>query len=92
MREKAHDKQSRSRYQSSNARDSDRRLTKPAEGKRTRCLKILGLDPLLSYKTDELKTAYRKKVKKTHPDTGGSQSEFIEVVNAYECPQKNPGI
>jgi len=47
-------------------------------------LKILGLDPSRNYNPDELKAAYRKKVKKTHPDAGGSQAEFIEVVNAYE--------
>lgn len=82
--EKAGDPKSHKRYQSSEARGSARKQTRPAEDKRTRCLKILGLDPSRSYNPDELKAAYRQKVKKTHPDAGGSQAEFIEVVNAYE--------
>lgn len=83
-KEKAGDTRSQKRYQSSDARGSERKQTRPPEDKRLRCLKILGLDPSRSYNPDELKAAYRREVKKTHPDAGGSQAEFIEAVNAYE--------
>lgn len=83
-RESADDSKSQSRYKASEARGSGKQQTRPAEDKRARCLKILGLDPSRSYNPDELKAAYRGKVKKTHPDAGGSQAKFIEVVNAYE--------
>lgn len=34
--------------------------------------------------TDEIKVAYRRLVKETHPDTGGSSELFIQVQTAYE--------
>lgn len=83
-KQKQNDNRSRRRYHSSDTRGEGAGNTRPAEDKRARCLKILGLDPRRSYNPDELKAAYRKKVKKTHPDAGGSQADFIEVVNAYE--------
>ena len=83
-KEKASDTRSQKRYQSSDTRGSARKKTSTSEDKRSRCLKILELDPSRSYNPDELKAAYRRKVKKTHPDAGGSQAEFIEVVNASE--------
>jgi len=33
---------------------------------------------------DEIKNAYKKKVKEYHPDHGGSSEKFIEIVEAYE--------
>lgn len=41
----------------------------------------LGLDP--SATTGEVKKAYRKKAKKSHPDKGGSTEEFNRVNKAY---------
>lgn len=76
-RQKQNDNRSQRCYQSSDTRGKGAGSTKPAEDKKARCLKILGLDPKRSYNPDELKAAYRKKVKKTHPDAGGSQAEFI---------------
>jgi len=75
-REKGNDKASQSRYQSSG--------TQPQEGMRGKCLRVLGLRNGKNYSPDEIKQAYRKKARVTHPDAGGSQVEFIEVVNAYE--------
>ncbi len=47
-------------------------------------LKTLGLKPGRNYSLDEIRRAYRRKVKKVHPDVGGSQVALIEVVSAYE--------
>ncbi|ERG92081.1 MAG: DnaJ-class molecular chaperone with C-terminal Zn finger domain protein, partial [Haloquadratum walsbyi J07HQW1] len=33
---------------------------------------------------DEIETAYREKARETHPDTGGSKDDFLEVQRAYE--------
>ena len=46
-------------------------------------LVTLGLSPGKSYTPDEIRTAWRRMAKKTHPDAGGSMAEFIPVVNAY---------
>jgi DnaJ domain len=46
-------------------------------------LSTLGLRPGQNYSPDEIKAAWRKMAKKTHPDTGGSKAAFIAVVNAY---------
>lgn len=46
-------------------------------------LVTLGLSPGKSYTPDEIRTAWRRMAKKTHPDAGGSMAEFISVVNAY---------
>lgn len=46
-------------------------------------LVTLGLAPGKTYTPDDIKAAWRKMAKKTHPDTGGSKAAFIAVVNAY---------
>lgn len=43
---------------------------------------ILGADPDAT--TEELRTAYRKKAKEVHSDTGGEHEMFIEVAKAWE--------
>lgn len=43
---------------------------------------VLGLDPTCSPK--DIQTAYRKKAKEHHPDSGGDASTFHEVAEAYE--------
>ncbi len=43
---------------------------------------ILGIAPDAS--NDEVRLAYRSKVKEAHPDAGGSNEAFSEVVLAYE--------
>jgi curved DNA-binding protein CbpA len=43
---------------------------------------ILGISPTAS--AGEVRAAYRAKVKEVHPDTGGSNEAFSEVVIAYE--------
>lgn len=47
-------------------------------------LRTLGLDPTQTYNSEQIRKAYRTLAKKTHPDLGGSQAAFIEVVKAYE--------
>jgi DnaJ-class molecular chaperone len=46
------------------------------------CFIALGVAPECS--EDELKAAYRKAVKASHPDHGGNSEAFINVQNAYE--------
>ena len=43
---------------------------------------ILGLSP--DADTDQVRSAYRARVKEVHPDAGGSNEAFSEVVIAYE--------
>lgn len=43
---------------------------------------VLGVDARVS--DDELKRAYRKRLRETHPDTGGSAAEFRAVQEAWE--------
>ena len=38
---------------------------------------------------DEIETAYREKARETHPDTGGSKDDFLEVQRAYETLTKS---
>lgn len=78
------DKQTNGRYRSSDGQGTGATHRHPTDDKKTRCLRVLGLDPSRKYSPDDLKAAYRRKVRETHPDAGGSQADFIEVVNAYE--------
>jgi hypothetical protein len=43
---------------------------------------VLGVDPQVD--VEELKRAYRRRLRETHPDTGGSADEFRAVQNAWE--------
>ena len=81
------DKQTNGRYHFSETKGLGGTRQSPAEEKTTRCLRVLGLDPTRRYSPDDLKAAYRRKVKEAHPDAGGSHAAFIEVVNAYEWLQ-----
>ena len=63
--------------------------TSPHDDLRAKHLRTLGLDPGVIYGFDELKSAYRKALKRTHPDAGGSAVEFIEVQNAWEWLSKS---
>lgn len=51
---------------------------------RTKHLRTLRLDPHKTWNPDEVKAAYRRAAKRTHPDAGGSTPEFIAVQNAWE--------
>src|SRR5690349_16830562 len=46
-------------------------------------LKVLGLDCIPSSR-DELRRAYRRAAKATHPDAGGSATAFRAVTEAFE--------
>lgn len=52
-------------------------------------LRTMGLSPQTRYSADDLKRAYRKRARETHPDLGGSTSEFQQVSGAYEWLLKN---
>jgi len=43
---------------------------------------VLGVDPRVD--DDELKRAYRRRLRETHPDTGGSATEFRRVQEAWD--------
>lgn len=43
---------------------------------------ILGVEPDASQ--EDIEAAYRERARETHPDTGGSKEEFLEVQEAYE--------
>jgi hypothetical protein len=43
---------------------------------------ILGIDPTST--PDEIRRAYRRKVRETHPDMGGNADDFRQVQAAYE--------
>ncbi len=51
---------------------------------RDRHLQTLGLKPSREYTAAEIKKVYRKAVMKAHPDAGGTQGEFVAVVDAWE--------
>ena len=52
---------------------------------RRRHLEVLGLDASGEYTQDEIKKAYRKRAKETHPDAGGDAQEFIDVRAAWKA-------
>lgn len=64
---------------------SNQRTSYPAGGQESlnkeTAYEILDLDPPVSQ--SKIKSQYRKKVKDTHPDTGGSTEEFKRVKEAY---------
>jgi len=45
---------------------------------------VLGLDASKRITLSDIKQAYRNKAKLLHPDKGGSEKEFKELVAAYE--------
>ena len=56
----------------------------PPDDLRAKHLRTLGLDPHKSWNPDEVKAAYRRAAKRSHPDAGGSTVDFIAVQNAWE--------
>jgi len=71
----------------SKAREKPKPEPKPSshtDKLRAKHLQVLGLNPMQSYNSDQIRKAYRTMVKKTHPDVGGSHESFIEVQKAYE--------
>ena len=53
-------------------------------------LYVLGLDPEKAHSLHEIKKAYRKRVKETHPDVGGDSAELRKVRSAWEWLQSKP--
>ena len=47
------------------------------------CLLVLGLEEEVSLTEEILKSSYKKKALKAHPDKGGSEQEFEAVTRAY---------
>jgi DnaJ-class molecular chaperone len=60
-------------------------LKKPKESPFT----VLGLKQDCT--EEEFKAAYRKKVKETHPDTGGNAEDFKKVQASYEAIKRFKG-
>lgn len=87
VRDKRSGADSRSSGSSSKQRSSasQQRQETPEERIRKQYLVTLGLNPGGSYDPDQIKAAFRRKAKETHPDTGGSMADFIEVKNAYDA-------
>ena len=56
----------------------------PQKSQRDKYLETLGLKAGKTYSREEIKKAYRKAAKKTHPDAGGSANSLVKVVNAWE--------
>jgi hypothetical protein len=82
---KKQEKTRQSDGQEQNSRSSGTRYTPPPpDDLRTKHLRALGLDPSKSWNPDEIRAAYRKAAKRTHPDAGGSAVEFIAVQNAWQ--------
>jgi hypothetical protein len=54
------------------------------DGLKAQYLRTMGLDPQKSHSKDDLKRAYRRRAKETHPDLGGSSDAFRDVSSAYE--------
>lgn len=54
-----------------------------AGGLKAQYQRILSLDPFAEYSKEELRQAFRKRAKETHPDKGGTAQEFQEVNSAY---------
>lgn len=60
------------------------RTTSPPDDLRAKHLRTLGLDPRKTWNPDEVKAAYRRSAKRSHPDAGGMAENFIAVQNAWE--------
>lgn len=56
---------------------------------RDRARRILGVGP--DADADAVRAAYRRKVKETHPDRGGSSDAFQRVTEAYEALEEPAG-
>lgn len=87
----------RGRYGNSTHNDQARfkSHSKPSSGSsgssiRETHLRTLGLKPGRDYSLQEIKKAYRERVKKTHPDKGGSSEELRAVISAWEWLKRNP--
>lgn len=52
------------------------------EDKRSYALKTLGLESSASW--ENIKQAYRTKIASSHPDKGGTSTQFIEIREAYQ--------
>ena len=50
------------------------------------CFRVLGISPFSN--SDAVKKAYREKAKQFHPDTGGTNAEFIALKQAYDAAMK----
>ena len=57
----------------------------PRSSAHSRHLQAIGLEPGRSYSRDEMKRAYRKRSKATHPDAGGNAQDFIAVQAAWKA-------
>lgn len=54
----------------------------PIQATRPKCLRILGLP--VNCTESQVRTAFRKKSKRLHPDAGGSKHDFVRLRTAYD--------
>ena len=57
----------------------------PSAPLRDKHLQTLGLKPGQEYSPEEIRKAYRRRAKETHPDAGGNAQEFMAVKAAFEA-------
>jgi hypothetical protein len=70
------------RFGSRASRASQGGSAEPSTGPRNEDYQVLGVDPDAS--EDEVRDAYRDKVRELHPDQGGDEAAFSRVNEAYE--------
>lgn len=70
------------RFGSRAGRSSKRQPGGQSTGPRTEDYRVLGVDP--DANEDEVRAAYREKVRELHPDQGGDKEAFSRVNEAYE--------
>ncbi len=58
--------------------------TKKDQHTDTECRKLLSLPIHGELETTQIKSAYKKVIKKAHPDVGGSHEKFIEITKARD--------
>jgi DnaJ-domain-containing protein 1 len=57
----------------------------PGDPLRDKHLQVLGLRPGQDYSPEEIKKAYRRRAKETHPDAGGNAQDFMAVRAAWKA-------
>ena len=81
-RKQGADRQRRKRRGSGDRRDYQTYHRAPGSSSVMDHFEMLGLPPTAT--PEEVKMAYREKVKEHHPDQGGTVPEFIQLQEAYE--------
>lgn len=81
-REQGGDRQRRRKRGAGDRRDYQKHYRAPGGSSVMDHFEMLGLPPTATL--EQVKTAYREKVKEHHPDQGGTVAEFLQLQEAYE--------